>query len=116
MSPDGTGDGVERGGGLEAGHCPAQPLVLHRVAEDAALHVENHGKGVGDGPLTGRVVLPHLDIIVEDLESAQVPAPTLLRVAHQALVAHGVEGSVPCSNSDHGVSSSLASGPANLQD
>ena len=53
---------------------------------------------------------------MEGLESPQVPAPALVRVAHQALVAHGVKGSVPGGDTDDGVSSSLASRPTDLQD
>ena len=53
---------------------------------------------------------------MEGLESPQVPAPALVRVAHQALVAHGVKGSVPGGDTDDGVSSSLASRPTDLHD
>ncbi len=53
---------------------------------------------------------------MEGLEPAKVPAPALVRVAHQALVAHGVKGSVPGSDTHDGVSASLASRPTDLHD
>ena len=120
MAPDCAGDGEEGGRSLETGHGPAQPLVPHTEAEVAALHVEDHDEGVGHGPAVGAAqargeVLPHLDVVVEGLESAQVPAPALVRVAHQALVANGVQGRVPGGHTDDGMSSSLASRPTDLQ-
>ena len=51
----------------------------------------------------------YLDVVVEGLKPAQVPAPALVRVAHEALVTHGVKGGVPSGDTDNGVSSSLTS-------
>ena len=59
-------------------------------------------------------IFVHLDVVVEGLESAEVPAPALVGVAHEALVTHGVKGGVPSGDSDNGVSSSLTSWPAHL--
>ena len=50
VTPDCAGDGEEGGGGFEAGHGPAQPLVPHTEAESAAVHVEDHGEGVRHRP------------------------------------------------------------------
>ena len=57
----------------------------------------------------------YLYVVVEGLESAEVPAPALVGVTHEALVTHGVKGRVPGGDSDNGVSSSLTSRPADLQ-
>lgn len=50
MTPDCAGDGEEGGGGLEAGHRPAEPLVPHPEAEAAPVHVQHHGEGVRHRP------------------------------------------------------------------
>ena len=50
MTPDCAGDGEEGGGGFEASHGPAQPLIPHTEAESAAVHVEDHGEGVRHRP------------------------------------------------------------------
>ena len=69
VTPDCAGDGEEGGGGLEASHGPAQPLVPHTEAETAAVHVENHGEGVRHRPavLTAQArgeVLAHLENVI----------------------------------------------------
>ena len=122
MAPDCAGDGKDGGGGQETSHGPAQPLVPHTEAEAAKVHVQDHGEGGGHGPAVvgvaaqaRGVVLAHLEIVVEGLEPAQVPAPALVSVAHQTLVTHGVEGRVTRGHADHGVCSPLASWPINLQ-
>ena len=53
-------------------------------------------------------------VVVEGLQSAEVPAPAVSRVTQQTLVANSVEWSLAGSHSDHGVSSSLSGGPSHL--
>ena len=53
-------------------------------------------------------------VVVEGLESAEVPAPAVSRVAQQTLVSNSVQWSLAGSHSDHRVSSSLPHGPGDF--
>ena len=121
MAPDSAGDWVEWSHGLDASDRPAEPLVPHHVAEAALVHVQQHGEGVRHSPLVvvghrGGVVAARLDthVVVEHLQPAQVPAPALVRVAHQALVTHGVQRSLAGGHAHHGVRAPLSDGPGDL--
>ena len=62
------------------------------------------------------VLLPgDAGVVVEDLESAEVPAPALVAVAHQALVTHRVQRRLACPHPQHRVGAALPGGPGHLQ-
>merc|ERR1711952_489061 len=64
-----------------------------------------------------RVVLLPGDagVVVEDLESAEVPAPALVAVTHQALVTHRVQRRLACPHPQHRVGAALPGGPGHLE-
>ena len=53
-------------------------------------------------------------VVVESLQSAQVPAPAVRRVAQETLVTNSVEWSLAGPDSHHGVSPSLPDRPGDL--
>ena len=53
-------------------------------------------------------------VVVERLESAEIPAPAVSRVTQQTLVSNSVQWSLTGSHSDHRVSSSLPHRPGDL--
>ena len=62
------------------------------------------------------VLLPgDAGVVVEDLESAEVPAPALVAVAHQALVTHRVQRRLACPHPQHRVGAALPGGPGHLE-